>query len=174
MILKQPTDKDIPFRNHNRPTMINQARRKRGQNSTLLRSEVHTTGSKVRANPGPMMKSIFGRTPRAFGSNSGTEFGSPILGEERAIQVTSKIDLVNGPKRRKSLVQFRKVHPIQALESVPMTQLLRQNMTPSICEAKLQFIPRNRHQTERAEPILDQPMSSNSPSQTCHPGMQDG
>jgi len=133
-----------------------------------------TTGSKVRANPSPMMKSILGGTPRALGGNSGTEFGSPILGEERAIQMTSKVHLVNGPKGRKCLVQFWKVHPIQAMEGIPMTQLLRQDMTPGIREAKLQFIPRNRHQTERAEPILNQTLSSHPPAQTCQSGVQDG
>ena len=141
--------------------MINQTRRESDKGALLRRSKMRPTGSKVRANPGPMMKSILGRAPWALVCYSRLELRPAVLGEECSIKVTPQENQVCRTKNRQGSVEFWQVHIFKSIKSGSMSQLPSKDMNLCKLEAGIEIIPCNGHKTECTKSILNQPLTSN-------------
>jgi hypothetical protein len=88
--LPTPPTQATPPATHDRPSTLAEK-----EEPQLFRAKVSTARREVGTNPGPMMKSIFVGTPGAFGRDVRPKLGFAILCEQRAIKMTTEIDLVS-------------------------------------------------------------------------------
>jgi len=82
------------------------------------------------------------------------KLGFAIRCEQRAMKMTTEIDLVSRAEFLQSEMELRQVHTVQSRKGRAISQFMSQNMTPGQFETKNQLIPSNPQETDGAQAIL--------------------